>query len=132
VKLPPPLPRSTVTELDPLFVTITSSLPSPLMSASATPAGELRVGKFWMSENVVSPPRNTETTLLPACATTRSRMLSPVTSPTASADGCGPTCVKYVFPNATGGAGGSPGGGGAGGGRPATSATVSAPAQATM
>src|SRR5690349_16312440 len=91
---PVPLPFSTETLFEPAFVTIRSVLASPFTSRSATPEGSLPTGIVprlakRMPDDVAAV-RNVDTVLLPAFATKISGTTSPVTSPTASAEGRDP------------------------------------------
>src|SRR5207248_7900738 len=78
-------------------------LPSPFVSASATPAGASPVANALGASNVPSPLLiSTETVFVPASAVTMSALPSPLTSASASATGVSPvaysTCVSNVPP----------------------------------
>src|SRR5262245_59599095 len=88
VKVPSPLPRSTLT-LKALAVT-TSRLPSRSKSPTATERGPLPVAEVWAESNVPSPfPSSTLTELSPATA--RSGTVSLLKSAVTTAWGYEPT-----------------------------------------
>lgn len=84
MKVPSPLPRSTVIVLLPALATARSGMPSPLKSAVTIPIGSSPVGKLAAAAvNVPSPfPNSTVILLLSSLAIARSGMPSSLKSPT--------------------------------------------------
>ena len=82
LKVPLPLPKSTLAVLEPVFAVVISSFPSPLTSPRVTPYGLEPVAKVcWVLKVPLPLPKSKLTLLEVLFAVMRSSIPSPFTSP---------------------------------------------------